>query len=1191
MYLKQLNIHGFKSFSDKVKLEFNKGITAVVGPNGSGKSNVSDAVRWVLGEQKAKSLRGDKMEDVIFAGTETRKALGFAEVAITIDNQDQKMPIDYTEVTVTRRVYRSGESEYQINGTNCRLKDIHELFMDTGVGREGYSIVGQGRIDELLSAKADDRRRIFEEAAGIVKYKVRKNEAIIKLEKEQQNLIRVEDIIAELEGQMDGLEKQSNKAKIYLDLKEKIKYATLTMFCTDVDNIEKEYTKQQNNKDIALENKQNFLKENEQKEEQKQNIQQQSEQLKNEIQKTQQQIISFRSQQEKTESDIRLAKEQIQHFLQNIQRLEKENTSCQYQQQQNQKEEQLLLTKITAIDVTTKSAKEKLQQQEKIFEELNANLSENEKSIEDYKSEMVEQIRISTEAKGDMSQRQSLLEQFEQRQKQLFSEKEYLKDQIHTQQIHKEVLLKQQQDFEKQQKEIDQTLLQLQQDIKKLYAEKEYISEEQKKREQQLTQKRSRFSVLSEMEKEHEGYYKSVKSILHLKHSKNEKWQGICGVVGELLHVAEKYETAVEIALGGNIQNIITKTEYDAKEAIQYLKQYHLGRATFLPITSVKGKKLIKEEILLENGVLGVASDLIEYDTVYDNVIQFLLGKTVIVENIDIAVLLSKKYHNQYRMVTLEGDLFNIGGAMTGGSMTKKATNVFSRSREINDLSEDIKQEQILLQNCQKRLQTLEQQLQQTNQLSMQKQMKKQEIQLSFQKNEEDKQNTENLLLERQQKQKLYDLEQKQIVEQCELAEKEMTEFKKTLQQAEQKMNDINEKLSAFQYNMTEEKQQRESILNIITELKVNISAEEQNKKAVKDSIQRLKQQNSILEKEQQQKQQEIISFQELNKQKELEQKELEQKNIYYKQQEQTQQSVFTELTEKREQKKQEIAVFEQQQKEMTETISRLENEIFRIETKQEKIAEEKQRLFDEIWEEYEMTYQVVKQQYDTQVQTSSYQKLKSDAKQWKNQIKELGAVNVEAIENYKEVKQRYGFLTAQRTDILEAEQKLRLLISDLSQMMEDRFREQFDVISKNFGEVFREMFGGGKAYLKLSDETKVLESSIEIIAQPPGKSLQNMLLLSGGERALTAIAILFSILKMKPSPFCILDEIEAALEDAHVKRYADYLKKFSKDTQFIVITHRKGTMEAADVMYGVTMQEKGVSKMISVNFEDKAYV
>ena len=394
MYLKQLNIHGFKSFSDKVKLEFNKGITAVVGPNGSGKSNVSDAVRWVLGEQKVKSLRGDKMEDVIFAGTETRKPLGFAEVSMTIDNQDQKMPIEYTEVTVTRRVYRSGESEYQINGTNCRLKDVHELFMDTGVGREGYSIIGQGRIDELLSTKPDDRRRIFEEAVGIVKYKVRKNEAIVKLEKEKQNLMRIEDIIAELEGQMDSLEKQSNQAKMYLDLKQKIKHASLTMFCTDVDKIEKEYQHQQKNKNIALENKQTILAEKEQEIQHLQEVQQQYEQLKKELEQAQREILSFRSQQEKTESDIRLAKEQMQHFWKDIQRLEKENAEKEQQKQQNQKEEQILLTNITALDMTIKSAKEQLQKQQSRFDELSRNLYESEKNMEDYKNVMVEQIRI-----------------------------------------------------------------------------------------------------------------------------------------------------------------------------------------------------------------------------------------------------------------------------------------------------------------------------------------------------------------------------------------------------------------------------------------------------------------------------------------------------------------------------------------------------------------------------------------------------------------------------------------------------------------------------------------------------------------------------------------------------------------------------------------------------------------------------
>lgn len=1180
MYLKQLNIHGFKSFSDKVKLEFNKGITAVVGPNGSGKSNVSDAVRWVLGEQKAKSLRGDKMEDIIFAGTETRKPLGFAEVSMTIDNQDQKMPIAYTEVTVTRRVYRSGESEYQINGTNCRLKDVHELFMDTGVGREGYSIIGQGRIDELLSTKPDDRRRIFEEAVGIVKYKVRKNEAIIKLEKEKQNLMRIEDIIAELEGQMDSLEKQSRKAKIYLDLKQKIKYASLTMFCADADKMEKDYQQQQKNKEIALENKQTILAEKEQQIQQTQQIQQQYEQLKRELEQTQQEILSFRSQQEKTESDIRLAKEQIQHFLKDIQRLQKETITKEQQKEQNQKEEQLFLTKIAALAMTIKSAKEQLQKQQSRFEELSHSLYESEKNMEDYKNEMVEQIRINTEAKGDKSKRQSMLEQFEQRQKQILSEKEYLADQIHTQEVHMQVLLKQQKEFEEQQQELN--MLHLEQKKVELQQEQQNIAAEQKQREQQLSQKRSRFSVLSEMEKEHEGYYKSVKSILHLKTL--QKWQGICGAVGELLHVPEKYESAIEIALGNNLQNIVTNTEQEAKEAIQYLKENHLGRATFLPLSSIKGKKLIHDKILSENGVLGVASDLISYDMVYDNVIQSLLGRTIIIENIDKAVLLSKKYQYQYRIVTLEGDLLNAGGSMTGGSLQKKASSIFSRSREIATLSEEIKKEKLLFENGQKALQALELELEKVNQLSIEKHLKSQEIQLSLQKNAEDKQNTETLLQERQQKQKLYDLEQTQLLEQCQLVQQEMNDFQNIVEQAEQKMIEINQKLSAFQSNVAEEKEEKDKILNQITELKVKLSAEEQNKKAVKESIQRLQQQNVMLEQEQQQKEKEILSFQHSSQQKEAEQKELEQKLIFYQQEEQKQQSTFTALSEQKQNKKQEIILLEQKEKEMAENVSRLENEIFRIETKQEKIEEEKQRLFSEIWEEYEMTYEMIKQQYTSQ--TVSYQKLKADTKQWKNEIKDLGHVNVEAIESYQEVKQRYSFLTEQRADILEAEQKLQLLISDLSQMMENRFREQFAMISQNFGEVFCEMFGGGKAYLKLSDETKVLESSIEIIAQPPGKSLQNMTLLSGGERALTAIAILFSILKMKPSPFCILDEIEAALDDANVKRYADYLKKFSKETQFIVITHRKGTMEAADVMYGVTMQEKGVSKMISVQFE-----
>ena len=479
--------------------------------------------------------------------------------------------------------------------------------------------------------------------------------------------------------------------------------------------------------------------------------------------------------------------------------------------------------------------------------------------------------------------------------------------------------------------------------------------------------------------------------------------------------------------------------------------------------------------------------------------------------------------------------------------------------------------------------------MEQTNQLTMQKHIKSQQIQLSLQKNEEDKQTTEDAIAEKKQKQKLYDLEEKQLLEQCQEAERELYQFQTILEQAEQKMSEMNQKLSSFQDSMSEERKQKDTLLNSITELKVSLSAEEQNKMSVEESIQRLEQEIKQLKKEQKSIDEEIESFfiQKIQKEKQI--TIWKEKIVFYQKQQRQEQSVFTEVTQKRQDKKAEIALLEEQQKETMEVISNLNNEIFRIETKMEKISEEKQRLYNEIWEEYEMTYQMAKQQSKIQ-QEVSYNKLKTDIKEWKNQIKELGTVHVGAIETYREVKQRHGFLTTQRSDILQAEEKLQLLITELSQMMEERFQQQFQVISNNFGEVFREMFGGGKAYLKLSDETKALESSIEIIAQPPGKSLQNMMLLSGGERALTAIAILFSILKMKPSPFCILDEIEAALDDANVKRFAQYLKKFSEDTQFIVITHRKGTMEAADVMYGVTMQEKGISKLISVNFEDRAY-
>lgn len=1189
MYLKRLDLHGFKSFPEKVKLEFNKGITTVVGPNGSGKSNVSDAVRWVLGEQKAKSLRGDKMEDVIFAGTQTRKPLGFAEVSITLDNQDHKMMIDYTEVTVTRRVFRSGESEYQINGTNCRLKDIHELFMDTGVGKEGYSIISQGRIDEILSVKGDDRRRIFEEAAGIIKYKSRKAEAVQRLEREQQNLQRVEDIISEMEGQIGPLERQSVKAKQYLQFREKLKASELSLFCLDMVRLESEITSLDEKFQIANDNQTQTEQEVQTEKEKTSQLRLKTEEQNAEIQRINDAMIEIRTELEKKEGEVRLTEQQIQNLENNIQRLQQEIGKKEEKNSNNSNEINLLETSITAERVSMAGDQERWEKLESEYQALSKTLTEVEAQAEDYKTEIIEQIKLSTEAKGDIDKREAMTEQFRQRQNQLDGEQAYLESQMESQKTHLLVLEKQKEETEHSLRNLKTGLEELSKEKEEKIAAGQKLTDQIKELERKWNEKKSRFSILSDMEKEHEGYFKSVKSILKLKDT-HPRWQGICGAVGELLHVEQRYETAIESALGGAVQNVVTKTEEDAKEAIQYLKSNHLGRATFLPVSAVKGKSFgsEKQHLMQETGVIGVASDLVSFDREYEAIFASLLGKTLVMNHLEDAVVFAKKFRHQYRIVTLDGDILNPGGAMTGGSAAKKTSNIFGRSREIKNLGEELAETKEVLSLARNNLHNNTESLEQINQEILEKKMEQQKQELSFAAYQEDKEKTEKTLTEQQDKLKLYDLEASQLKQQLEKADSDIQIHKEKLEKAEAKISQLNQKLDTFQDSVESDKVQRDTILSKITDLKINISKTEQNIKGILQNKKRLQDENLRLVEEKVQAQEEIEKiFQ--DKLQRAEQKEAAKKIAeQMKDKELEKQKYLTALAEERKQLLIQIEKSEQVVQEKGEVVSQLKNELFRLEVKKEKVSDEKQRRINEIWEEYEYTYQMAK---EFSVEKESYGKLKQEVRQWKESIKELGSVNVGAIEQYKEVKERFEFLSAQREDIINAEEKLQGIIEELADLMEQRFKEQFAVISNNFNEVFQEMFGGGKAYLKLTDETAVLDSPIEIIAQPPGKSLQSMMLLSGGERALTAIAILFSILKMKPSPFCILDEIEAALDDANVKRYANYLKKFAGDTQFIVITHRKGTMEVADVMYGVTMQEKGISKIISVDFSDKEYV
>ncbi len=1189
MYLKRLDLQGFKSFPEKVKLEFHKGITAVVGPNGSGKSNISDAVRWVLGEQRAKNLRGDKMEDVIFAGTENRKPLGLAEVSITLDNQDHQIPIDFTEVTVTRRVFRSGESEYLINGTGCRLKDIHELFMDTGVGREGYSIIGQGRIDELLSAKGDDRRRVFEEAAGIVKYKSRKNEAISKLEREQQNLMRVEDIITELGGQLEPLERQSEKAKQYLSFHEKLKKAEISMFCTDADRIETELHSFKESRSIAEESMAQATVENTHQKEKIVELRQKEEKLSEEIQKTNEGIISIRTEMEKKEGEIRLIQEQMQHDQSNIERLKGEICEKQKKTEKNREEGRLFESKITAIDVSMAGDKEKLEKLENRLRDMGKNLNENEVQMEHYKAEIIELIKISTETKGNIAKREALKEQFSQRQEQLDEEKAYLSSRVQHDKTHLQVLEKQVEETRKAITNLEQELGVLEKERNGILAKKEGIDRERKAKEKEWSNQCSRFSVLSEMEREHEGFFKSVKSVLKLKKNGEARWQGVCGAVGELLRVEEAYENAIEAALGAALQNIVTKTEEDAKEAISYLKTNHLGRATFLPVSAIKGKSIGKEKdaILTERGVLGIASELVSFSEEYGEIIRSLLGRTIVMNGLDTAVTLVKKYRHQYKIVTLDGDILNPGGAMTGGSVAKKTSNIFGRSREIRMLQEEIEKAEKAAKLLESTMLKIEKELEKNSSLSMEKKMELQKCRLSLVTDEEDRKKTADSLEEQEEKLRLYRVEEGQLQEQYEAALTDISIYREKLEIADKSIEEMNSRLSGFQDSVENEKAERNSILSNLTELKIRVSNGEQNKASIYENIRRIQNEIHMMSLEEEKIQEEITKYLVGLEEKKRQIEERKEMLTSEREKERERQLLLTQRTDGRKVLLEEISQMEENSLEKMELISQLKNELFRMDTKIEKVTEEKQRIYDAMWEEYEITYQMAKEFH---TENLPYVQLKREAKELKNSIKALGVVNVGAMEQYKEVKERYEFLTTQKEDILEAEEKLEGIIAELSGRMEERFREQFALISANFNEVFQEMFGGGKAYLKLADEDHILESSIEIIAQPPGKNLQNMMLLSGGERALTAIAILFSILKMKPSPFCILDEIEAALDDANVKRYAQYLMKFSGDTQFIVITHRKGTMEAADVMYGITMQEKGVSKLISVNFQETKY-
>ncbi|WP_346708304.1 chromosome segregation protein SMC [Massilistercora timonensis] len=1178
MYLKSIEVQGFKSFAHKIKFDFHNGITGIVGPNGSGKSNVADAVRWVLGEQRVKQLRGGSMQDVIFSGTENRKPLSYASVAITLDNSDHQLPIDYEEVTVARRLYRSGESEYLINGSMCRLKDVNELFYDTGIGKEGYSIIGQGQIDRILSGKPEERRELFDEAAGIVKFKRRKNLSVKKLEEEQQNLLRVNDILAELEKQITPLEKQAETAREYLRKKEELKTYDINMFLLETARIREQI---QGIEGKLAATRQELAEAGSAYADMKQEyeaVEEQVDGIEAAIEKAKSQLNETTMLKQQLENQIALLREQIhsahmndEHYDQRAKTIETELLDREGQLAGRQKEQEEIKGELEKKQALENQAREELITVQTRIATLSASIDKN-------KSDIMELLNNRASTKAKIQKYDTMLEQIQVRREQLSCRAAEAEEEAASQ--------------EKQQNGYLEELERISGEIRTLAAENREYEEKIEAIQKDLAgrtekfrigqtayhREQSRLESLKNITERYDGYGNSIRKVMDHKGQE----PGLLGVVADLIKVEKDYEIAVETALGGNIQNIVTSDEETAKRMIRFLKQNRFGRATFLPLTSMKARGGIQRpEALKEKGVIGVADTLVKSDPAYRELVGYLLGRTLVVDNIDTGTAIARKYQQSLRIVTLEGELINPGGSMTGGAF-KNSSNLLSRRREIEEFEKTVRQ-------LKKEMDEFEAESDRLRQVRAGCYEKVEEI--------------------KEQLQKAY------VVQNT--AKMNADQAGARVKASRDLVEDIQKEAQDLDRQITDIVDNQESInveLDTSQELEVQLTAKIEEEQAVLDQEHEVETEKQKVAEEMhlvcaglEQKydfvlenvtriQDEMEKFQE--ELKELEEnkggtsREIQEKEEKIQDLRQTIENsgeLFQEIQaeiEKYKNQREELTrkhrSFLQKREELSGHMAELDKEVFRLENQKESYEEASQKQYDYMWEEYELTYNRALELRDGNL--TDLAKMKRRIQELKNEIRGLGNVNVNAIEDYKNLYDRYDFLKKQHDDLVEAEATLMQIIEELDAAMRKQFQEQFARISQEFDQVFKELFGGGKGTLELMEDEDILEAGIRIIAQPPGKKLQNMMQLSGGEKALTAIALLFAIQNLKPSPFCLLDEIEAALDDNNVVRFAKYLHKLTKNTQFIVITHRRGTMTAADRLYGITMQEKGVSTLVSVS-------
>ena len=1178
MYLKSIEVQGFKSFANKIVFDFHNGITGIVGPNGSGKSNVADAVRWVLGEQSAKQLRGAKMEDVIFAGTQNRKPVGFAYVAITLDNSDHALPVEYDEVTVSRRVYRSGESEYKINGHSCRLRDVTEMFYDTGIGKEGYSIIGQGQIDKILSGKPDERRELFDEAAGIVKFKRRKSAAIKKLENERSNLVRVNDILSELEKQVGPLKQQSEKAKEYLNYKTDLKKYDVNAFLLETDRIRKETAELNGRLKIVDDDLEDSKSEYDNTKSEYEAAENQLNDINAQIDENSQTVSALELENQKLQGEINVFTEQIKTFNANKQLHSERLLDIEKDKQNKNNSVKELREQYNDLNTELSEYNDKLAAINDTAKALNAEIEGISGQIDNRQNSIYDNLTEQSTIKAENQKFVTMLEQLEIKKSELTSHIIKGKsDESAQKQVIKSLTAELDNAVGKLE-DINNSIEESNTSVTQLKAEIAEKNSELDKLTQNYHREKSRLESLINITERYDGYGNSIKKIMELKDSN----PGILGVIADIVKVEKQYETAIETALGGTIQNIVTDKESTAKELIGYLKQNKLGRATFLPLNAIHARNTLENEACInEKGVIGVASNLVRVSFEYEGLAKYLLGRILVVDNIDNALLIAKKYKYTLRIVTLEGEQLNPGGSMTGGAF-RNSSNLLGRRREIEELKQSVSntnkqitQEKAAVADLRNQVAKYREALDSYNKLLRETHIRKNTIDVNL---------------------KQADLKLSEIIasygddikEQASI-DSEILKISESRNQVSGNLNLLDNQNEAARKEIEnlgktlEAKKSEEAAVALkIENLKISHSSIEQKASFINENIERLCKELDNLEEEKTSIQEKIGETKELVSAK---QADIELVENSIEESERKIAAIGEKLEDLRAAKEKVNAShkeFFKKREELNEKIILLEKDSMRLHNQYDRLEESYDSLVDYMWNEYELTYS-----YALELKSDELNNINDIRKQiniLKAAIKKLGDVNVNAIEEYKSVSERYEFMKTQHDDMIEAEESLMKVIEELDEGMRAQFTAKFEEIKVEFDKVFKELFGGGRGTIELVEGEDILEAGILIISQPPGKKLQNMMQLSGGEKALTAIALLFAIQNLKPSPFCLLDEIEAALDDSNVGRYANYLHKLTKHTQFIVITHRRGTMSAADRLYGITMQEKGVSTLVSVD-------